>query len=210
MNIQEYIKNATRTESVIKNDSNNYRVLHANIGIITEVGEILDSVKKSIYYGKEYDFINLQEEIGDVMWYLAILCDEKKVELEKIFNNFNKKYQPPFKASNPLEIIPPAIRINGLANRYAKLTNYSQSPDSSIDEDEILNFFFNGNESKSENFITALVEPISEIIYLSGSNLEDICEQNIRKLKKRFPEKFTSDKALNRDLDQEREALEQN
>jgi len=44
---------------------------------------------------------------------------------------------------------------------------------------------------------------------LTGATLEDdILELNIDKLKARYPEKFTEEKALNRDLDTEREILE--
>lgn len=41
-----------------------------------------------------------------------------------------------------------------------------------------------------------------------GWDLEDILERNIKKLQARYPEKFNSDNALNRDLDKEREILE--
>lgn len=42
-----------------------------------------------------------------------------------------------------------------------------------------------------------------------GATLEEVMETNINKLRARYPEKFTKDKAVNRDLDAERESLEQ-
>lgn len=42
-----------------------------------------------------------------------------------------------------------------------------------------------------------------------GFNIEDILQTNINKLQSRYPEKFTTEKALNRDLNVEREILEQ-
>lgn len=46
---------------------------------------------------------------------------------------------------------------------------------------------------------------------LTGATLEDdILELNIDKLKARYPEKFTEEDALNRDLDKERDVLENN
>jgi hypothetical protein len=195
--LNQYVKDATRTESIINKSLNsgvNYRIMHANIGILTEVGEILDSVKKSIFYGKEYDFVNLQEEVGDIMWYLAIFCDESGIDLQQKFNLAYEKYQPIFKAIDPLQIIAPALRLNHLANSFAQ-----ESVGFCYDE-EIHNDF--------EIFVSQLIEPISDIVCLSGSNIYDVAEQNIRKLKKRFPEKFTSERALNRNLEQEREELE--
>jgi len=41
-----------------------------------------------------------------------------------------------------------------------------------------------------------------------GSDFESVMQTNIDKLKARYPEKFTEDKANNRDLDTEREILE--
>ena len=51
------------------------RALHAIIGLTTEVGELADIWKRRIFYGREIDLVNAREEIGDVLWYLAILCD---------------------------------------------------------------------------------------------------------------------------------------
>jgi hypothetical protein len=56
---------------------------------------------------------------------------------------------------------------------------------------------------------------ITQIFQLSGHlsgllewDLHKLCEINIEKLKARYPEKFSTDKAVNRDLDTEREILE--
>lgn len=51
------------------------RALHAIMGLTTEVGELTDVWKRRIFYGREIDVVNAREEIGDVLWYLAILCD---------------------------------------------------------------------------------------------------------------------------------------
>ena len=49
---------------------------------------------------------------------------------------------------------------------------------------------------------------IVNLCTLKGWDLEDIMQTNIDKLKARFPGKFTNENALNRDLDKEREILE--
>lgn len=51
------------------------RALHAIMGLTTEVGELTDIWKRRIFYGREIDLVNAREEIGDMLWYLAILCD---------------------------------------------------------------------------------------------------------------------------------------
>lgn len=99
--------------SIVKPDA-----IHGIIGIATESGELVESVIKSLVNGKEIDRVNLSEEIGDVLWYVALLC-----------NTF-------------------------------------------------------------------------------GLSIENIMQQNIDKLKLRFPEKFTEEKANDRDLELERQLLE--
>lgn len=49
------------------------RLLHALMGMTTEVGEAMDVLKKFLIYGKPIDFLNLKEEGGDSLWYHAIL-----------------------------------------------------------------------------------------------------------------------------------------
>lgn len=91
MNSNEYIQNAIRTEStdfkamdLRLNEDGTKRLLHAGIGLATEAGEFLDSLKKHIFYGKELDRVNLKEEMGDLFWYMAIACHELGVEFEPL------------------------------------------------------------------------------------------------------------------------------
>lgn len=45
---------------------------HAAMGLVTEAAEFTDMLKKSIFYGKPLDKVNLKEEIGDLLWYAAL------------------------------------------------------------------------------------------------------------------------------------------
>ena len=82
MNPTEYIENAIVTESRdfeakrARLTDRNIRLLHAAMGAVTESGELLDSLKKAIFYGKELDVVNFKEELGDILWYLAIAYHE--------------------------------------------------------------------------------------------------------------------------------------
>lgn len=94
------------------------RLLHAAIGLCTETGELQDALKKNLIYGKTLDLVNVLEEAGDLLWYLALALDA------------------------------------------------------------------------------------------SGFTPEQAMERNIEKLRKRFPEGYSNEKALVRDLDAERKELE--
>jgi len=88
--------------------------------MLTEVGELADAFKKYMAYGKDVDWVNVEEEAGDLLWYIAGFFE---------FNNISMSH---------------------------------------------------------------------------------ILRQNIAKLESRYPEKFTEDKAIHRDLDAERSILESN
>ena len=53
----------------------NERLVHAALGIITEGIEILEEVVNAARLGRQVDLANLQEEGGDVLWYVALLAD---------------------------------------------------------------------------------------------------------------------------------------
>jgi NTP pyrophosphatase (non-canonical NTP hydrolase) len=60
------------------------RLLHAQLGISSEGGEIADQLKKWLFYGKELDTINLAEELGDLFWYCALACNELGIDFEAV------------------------------------------------------------------------------------------------------------------------------
>ena len=52
----------------------------------TETAEFTDALKKSIFYGKTLDIINLKEELGDLLWYVSIAMDELGTNYEHEMN----------------------------------------------------------------------------------------------------------------------------
>jgi len=92
MTSKEYIQNAIRTEAPIQGhplypnlDKSKLRILHAALGCVTEAGELADTLKKHLFYNKKLDLVNLEEEAGDLCWYIAILADELGVSFEYLW-----------------------------------------------------------------------------------------------------------------------------
>jgi NTP pyrophosphatase (non-canonical NTP hydrolase) len=50
-------------------------ILHAQLGIASESGELADAIKKHFIYGQELDYANIIEECGDLLWYIALLLE---------------------------------------------------------------------------------------------------------------------------------------
>ena len=59
-------------------------ILNACLGLPGEVGEVCDTVKKFIFHGHSLNLEDIKKEIGDVMWYLAMICDSFGFDIEEI------------------------------------------------------------------------------------------------------------------------------
>lgn len=49
------------------------RLLHAIMGMVTEIGEVITAISNRVVAGTPLDRTNIIEELGDFMWYQAIL-----------------------------------------------------------------------------------------------------------------------------------------
>ena len=54
------------------------------LGISGETGEIADIMKKYLYQGHQLDRDSVKEELGDVMFYIANLCNVLQMDLKEI------------------------------------------------------------------------------------------------------------------------------
>jgi len=86
-----YVSEVLRTEPVDMEavqkrlcEPETVRLLHAVLGITTEAGEIVDVLKKHIFYGKPIDEVNLREELGDSMWYVGLAVDVLRTTMDEI------------------------------------------------------------------------------------------------------------------------------
>jgi NTP pyrophosphatase (non-canonical NTP hydrolase) len=88
MDIKTYLNASERTLIDKGHDMN---LLHAAMGISTESGELMDAFKRKLFYGKPLDVVNVKEEIGDIMWYVAILLRELDLDFHELLQlNINK------------------------------------------------------------------------------------------------------------------------
>ena len=79
MNLPEYIQNAIRTESQIENVTVNSQVLINALVLFISAGQMLDQVKKNVFYNKPYDggvtesFLNAQDALYGVSGVMILL-----------------------------------------------------------------------------------------------------------------------------------------
>lgn len=98
MDWKTYKEGVLQTESIDLNSitkrlsiEKTVRLLHAGMGLATEAGEFVDAMKKTIFYGKEFDEVNLVEELGDLMWYATVAMDVLNVDIEEVWRRNREK-----------------------------------------------------------------------------------------------------------------------
>ena len=98
MNTTDYIKNSKITD-LDESQSLNLRdrcadqasLLHYALGLVTESAEIADALKKHVAYGKPLDLVNIKEEVGDLLFYIARIVDTYGWTFEEVMEtNINK------------------------------------------------------------------------------------------------------------------------
>ena len=185
-NFGEYTELALRTEStklplteevVIRGLSN--RLFHSILGISTEINEIYDAIEEKEF--KDYDIVNILEEFGDMAWYLAIACNERKLTIDY---NVNK-------------------------TSFFEISNIRKG--NSVILDHCKKVMFYGKQLDDNLVDVTLVEIARLVfvsILALGGDITNVLQANINKLKIRFPETFTDYHADNRELETERNVLE--
>lgn len=172
LEFSEYITLAKRTCVDQGKCSNLY---HSIEGVFTEMGEIVDIFKKHSRYGKPIDVVNLKEEVGDLLWYVAIPYNEE------LLNDFSTEF-----------------------NLYdVKFDKWCEKTTRHIMNSFISNVLYNNCLSYKD-----VCKMCSKFFGFDEKDMSDIMKMNIKKLYLRYGEKFSSEKALNRNLKSEREILE--
>lgn len=180
--MKDYIENAMRTESMDLFKVDSPRLLHASLGVITEICELIESADL------DDDDLNAKEELGDVLWYIAIGADELEVTFGELLEaaNFDLK---------SMEDQAPGLVVAQLLGTLADI--HKRGCFYGLDTDVAKMTVWLGN---------ALVV-VKHVCEEKEISLQDCMKANIAKLTKRYPEKFTTEDAVNRDVDAEMEAV---
>lgn len=153
-------------------------LLHGVIGILTELEELMDW----------NDEVNKKEEVADVFWYIALL--DRELDLKLQIPNFDDNNF--FQLKNETLILQTLKSTLSCLDQLKKKLYYNKSI-------EIERF--------SKNVFT-IFETMCIFCSLNKIEIEKVLDSNIQKLKARFGEKFSSERAINRDLKVERNILE--
>lgn len=184
MNWIEYKDDASRTFAAIgmqRDDILRDKInqLHCVIGVSTEIAEYIDAMINK-------DHVNALEELGDILWYTANL--DRLLDL-----NCKMPY-----LSKRMTVFPDEwlIGFQELLDHYKKAVFYG------IDVDKV---YVKKHIEEILLIVCGICNQVSETV---DDGVGAVMQTNIDKLKARYPNSFTKDAAVNRDLDIERKILE--
>ena len=191
--LEEYRLLAARTLPDLGGRNNN--LLHMEAGIAGEfLGEAVDILKKTFAYKKPLDKVHLGEELADTVWYCAGAETINKLpEMNVCFTE---------------EAI---SRIESIKNQSITYIKENVRVRSSSVETECLGLILANKgavDSTKRGAILAIVGICMGIYEVLNIDFWQALTNNISKLQVRYPEKFTEEAALNRDLAAERVELE--
>jgi hypothetical protein len=178
MTFKEYIPLAQRTNADLGSELLNS--VHMTLGLFSETYEMFD-VK---------DEVNLGEEIADKLWYLAGYITVNNLDLDLEFKTTRQQ-----------------LFINGDGDSTGASMVYYESELADYDK-KWLAYGKEKNIDKVKEAVKNLFISYNNLILSEGVNPSQIMQNNIDKLRVRFPDKFTSEHANNRDLEAERVELE--
>ena len=193
MKFAEYLPLAIRTckELPVADHIN-----HMGLGIVGEMGEIVDQLKKAHIYGKPLDQVNIIEEVGDVAYYVAGVINlfpnlHGYLDTDELPNSVNLERLNDAKSN-----VTRAILLNAMsaANLVVDLGVIADA-DGIASED-------------AESVAKTLCMFLYATAVLLDVDLGQACEVNIAKLAKRYGDKYSDYAATNRDTDAERAILE--
>ena len=191
--LEEYRLLAARTLPDLGSLSNN--LLHMEAGIAGEfLGEAVDILKKTFAYKKPLDKVHLGEELADTVWYCA--GAETINKLPEMVMCFDE------------EAIASVENIKNQTITYIKESVRVRS--SSVETECLKTILANKRavDSINRGGILAIVGICMGICEVLEIDFWQALTNNISKLQVRYPEKFTEEAALNRDLAAERVELE--
>ena len=164
------------------------QLVHAQIGMVTELGELGDLLKRELAYGKEFDRVNLMEECGDFLWYFVLYCDERAIHpkvLDAIVEECDKSPRPTEADQNLFRVLTSSVAML-VAREHLDLSASDES-----------------------DMVKGTLMLVYAMLVKYDFTMAQCLTANDAKLELRTGKSFSADRILNRDTDAERKVLEE-
>jgi hypothetical protein len=136
---------------------------YCQLKLIGESGEYLNLVAKWVYHGKEIHSDTFRDELGDIMWYVALYAKLKNLKL-------GSRYKPLVNTELPTSIIDATKTFSHMFYRVRLSFNYPH---------------YNGAAVRDD-----FIRTISVCSVFHGFDLFDVLQYNVAKLDKRHSDGY--------------------
>jgi NTP pyrophosphatase (non-canonical NTP hydrolase) len=89
------------------------------LGLASEAGEIAEAIKHAEFHGHNLDHDNLKKELGDLLWYIAALCNHYGWSLDTVaglnIDKLSKRYPKGFESQRSINRVEHLQQPFGLA-----------------------------------------------------------------------------------------------
>lgn len=180
-------------------------LLHGKEGLVTEVGELMEGI-----YNRKSS-LNIDEELGDILWYLAIFMRKYPVLYDFMEVNNHNVNNIPFRGGlDPIiYTIELSIAVSYLVDNFKRLVFYGKLPKS------FGGLPHNSDRSLLSTYEEEIIKNVKKIIELfmlitySITTLQKVIDANRAKLFKRHGNSFNPTGVFNRDLEAEERAMQE-
>ncbi len=197
MTFKEYMKKALKTANLdIPENDKRYNFA---FGIVGEVGELIDYLKKMYYHGHEYDQDFVVKEAGDVLYYTAVLSSVCEAGLEKPsvvgdlaeFQRGIAAYIEERAWEREEQIKETCLRLAQQAGNVAEEAMFHCLVPTAKPK----------KQKRMQRELVVLLEILTRLLtLLETPPLTMVAQKNNEKLAKRYPAGFESERSINRDV----------
>jgi NTP pyrophosphatase (non-canonical NTP hydrolase) len=124
MQWDQYVAAASRTANRSAESTTRDRRINFALGLVGEAGEVANLVKKTEFHGHPLGRPALVDELGDVLWYLAMLADEHGISFDELASHNISKLRTRYPSGFSEE----ASRQRVDAQEAARLTGEETTP----------------------------------------------------------------------------------
>lgn len=180
MKLEEYKERAIQrlNKSIAFDEKEN--MYYACMGLVEETGEIVAELRKPLFKGnfheKALDIEGIKSELGDLMWYIALICKNTNIDMNQL-----QEYKKDECRNKREKLIQTVIEIGQTSGKIVQ--EYQKIYESETDKSELIEKIEN-----QYNNICKLAEDLNLTI-------DDILNENIRKISSRYNEKGEANKS---------------
>lgn len=204
MNYDQFVSAALRTEKKLATPLERYR--HGVLGLRTEIGEFSSALKRCAIYGAKLDVprkpgeptprVNMLEELGDIPWYASVIVDVLGVPLRS--NGSFRKGDP--RLHNLKEFTAEGLdeaQVAEEAERSCVSGLWALSDHMSIHEGLLTQntWMVGGVPTQLAQSVYEIMSCVEACVTLLGSDMDEVTDGVIAKLRARFPDAYTDEAA---------------